>query len=246
MNAPKISIVTVVRNAEQSLEQAILSVINQTYQNIEYIIIDGKSTDGTVNIIKKYEHEISYWVSEHDKGIYDAMNKALKVANGDWLYFLGADDILSSDQIITEMIKYFTNENVVYYGDVLFKTKNLRYKFNLSNWNICYRNISHQSIFYPKLCFRYNDYDLSYKVFADHIYNIKLYGLKRFKFEYINLVVAIYNDGGTSSNTYDINYYNHLPSIVRKFLGLKYAVYVKFRVSIFKYKFGLKSKSSLA
>lgn len=85
----------------------------------------------------------------------------------------------------------------------------------------------------------------SYKVFADHIYNIKLYGLNQFKFKYIGLLVAIYNDAGTSSNTYDTNYYNDLPSIVREFLGFKYAAYVKLRVTIFKYKSTLKSKLSL-
>jgi glycosyltransferase involved in cell wall biosynthesis len=73
MNMPLISIITVVYNSASTLEQTILSVINQTYKNIEYIIIDGGSTDGTVDIIKKYENHLAYWVSEPDKGIYDAM-----------------------------------------------------------------------------------------------------------------------------------------------------------------------------
>ena len=89
---PLISVITVSYNAVSTIEDTILSVINQTYPNIEYIIIDGGSADGTVDIIEKYVDRISYWVSEPDKGIYDAMNKGLKVANGDWAIFMGSDD----------------------------------------------------------------------------------------------------------------------------------------------------------
>ena len=81
-NNPLISVVTVSYNAVLTIEQTILSVINQTYPHIEYIIIDGGSTDGTVDIIKKYANRIAYWVSEPDKGIYDAMNKGIRTAKG--------------------------------------------------------------------------------------------------------------------------------------------------------------------
>ena len=84
-NNPLISVVTVSYNAVLTIEQTILSVINQTYPHIEYIIIDGGSTDGTVDIIKKYANRIAYWVSEPDKGIYDAMNKGVVVATGEWI-----------------------------------------------------------------------------------------------------------------------------------------------------------------
>ena len=91
-NNPKISIITVSFNAVKVIEETIVSVINQTYTNVEYIIIDGGSTDGTVDIIKEYADKISYWVSESDKGIYDAMNKGGIKALGDFLYFLNAGD----------------------------------------------------------------------------------------------------------------------------------------------------------
>jgi len=91
---PLITIITVVYNGEKYLEETIKSVINQTYPNVEYIIIDGGSTDGTLDIIKKYEDYIDYWVSEKDKGIYDAMNKGILVSNGKYLLFLNADDFL--------------------------------------------------------------------------------------------------------------------------------------------------------
>ena len=93
-----LTIITVVFNADKSIENTILSVIEQKKRyknrNIEYIIIDGKSTDNTINIIKKYNQYIDFWISEPDKGIYDAMNKGIDIAKGEYIFFLGADDIL--------------------------------------------------------------------------------------------------------------------------------------------------------
>ena len=93
-NNPLISVVTVSYNAVSTIEQTILSVINQTYPNIEYVIIDGESTDGTVDVIKKYADRITYWVSEPDKGIYDAMNKGMGISTGDFLIFIGGASLL--------------------------------------------------------------------------------------------------------------------------------------------------------
>ena len=92
MNNPKITVVTVCYNAVKDIEKTILSVVNQTYDNIEYIVVDGGSKDGTVNIIQKYEDRITKWISEPDKGIYDAMNKGILMATGDWINFMNAGD----------------------------------------------------------------------------------------------------------------------------------------------------------
>ena len=97
------SIITVTRNAEKVLEQTLLSVMNQTYNNIEYIIIDGASNDGTVEIIKRYESGINYWISEPDNGLYDAMNKGLQAATGDYVWFLNAGDVLQHHNIVAEL-----------------------------------------------------------------------------------------------------------------------------------------------
>ena len=99
---PLITVVTVVFNDEKHLEETILSVINQTYDNVEYIIIDGGSTNDTLNIIKKYEHAIDYWVSENDKGLYDAMNKGIDLATGEFIGFVNADDFLY-ETILSEL-----------------------------------------------------------------------------------------------------------------------------------------------
>lgn len=131
----KISIVTVTYNASTTLEATMLSVFNQTYSCVEYIIIDGGSTDDTINIIGKYADKLSYWVSEPDKGIYDAMNKALKIVTGDFLIFMGADDLFYNNDVIQNVVSQISDIDAVYYGSVLFKgigTKHLG-KFNKIN-----------------------------------------------------------------------------------------------------------------
>ena len=101
---PLITVITVVFNGAATLEKSILSVINQTYDNVEYIIIDGGSTDGTVDIIRQFEYAIDYWVSEPDAGIYDAWNKALVCASGSWICFMGADDYLWDVNVLSDMV----------------------------------------------------------------------------------------------------------------------------------------------
>lgn len=105
---PLITVITVVFNGAQHLEDTIKSVINQTYDNVEYLIVDGGSTDGTQDIIRRYEGQIDYWVSEKDQGIYDAWNKGVKVAKGGWLCFIGAGDFLLPDAL-QEYVRYLSN-----------------------------------------------------------------------------------------------------------------------------------------
>ncbi|WP_419535977.1 glycosyltransferase family 2 protein [Endozoicomonas sp.] len=102
---PMVTIITAVFNGERFIEETILSVINQTYRNIEYIVIDGGSTDSTVNIIKKYENYISYWVSEKDGGISDAFNKGILASSGDYINFQGDGDGFVADDVIERLMK---------------------------------------------------------------------------------------------------------------------------------------------
>ena len=111
INNPKITIVTVTFNAEQYLKKTIESVINQDYKNIEYIIIDGGSTDNTLNIIKQYNKHISYFISEPDNGIYDAMNKAIDIASGEWINFMNAGDTFCDPLVISNFIAFKIPEN---------------------------------------------------------------------------------------------------------------------------------------
>ena len=105
---PLVSIITVSYNAEKTIEQTILSVLNQTYTNIEYIIIDGKSTDGTNEIIQKYKDKIAYYVSEKDSGIYNAMNKGIKAANGLLIGIVNSDDFYELDAVEINVKHYLS------------------------------------------------------------------------------------------------------------------------------------------
>jgi len=117
---PKVTVVTVTYNAEQYLEQTIKSVIEQDYSNIEYIIIDGGSTDRTLEIIKKYEKYLAYWVSEPDDGIFYAMNKGIEVATGDWINFLNAGDTYVNKNILSKVISQTEGET-----DIILSHTNL-------------------------------------------------------------------------------------------------------------------------
>ena len=184
MEYPKISVVTVVFNDHLHIEQTLLSVLNQTYDNIEYIVIDGGSTDGTVSIIKKYEKRLAYWISEPDKGVYDAMNKAISHVTGTYVSFMNSGDSFYSNVTISEV---FTNGNQlnmdVIYGDVYMKyttVKSFIRRYDNINPSSVSRNLCHQATFTKSSHLKKYGFDMSYKIAAD-----------------MNLFTIIYNNGGT-------------------------------------------------
>jgi glycosyltransferase involved in cell wall biosynthesis len=212
---PLISVITVVFNGEKHLKETIKSVLNQTYDNVEYIIIDGGSTDRTLDIISEYNEQIDYWVSEPDVGIYDAMNKAAKIAYGDWLLFIGADDVLYD--CLASTIPFFKSGNFIYYGNVKLRSNNLIYdgKFNLLK--LLRKNIPHQAIFYPRSVFLNHAFDLKYYLMADYHLNLLLYTGNYYNFQFINVIISDYNDiSGQSSKRVDINFRKDKPIIIRK------------------------------
>ena len=166
----KVTIITVSYNAVNTIEETILSVINQTYPNIEYIIIDGGSTDGTVDIIKKYSNYISYWVSESDKGIYDAMNKGAFKATGKFIQFLNAGDWLYDNNVLTNIFNNKNYENVdVIYGDMIIRRLDGKFYASAQDLSL-FKNdfpLFHPSTFVSKSTFLKYKFDISYRISAD-------------------------------------------------------------------------------
>ena len=148
---PLITVITVVFNGAAYLEDTIKSVINQTYDNVEYVIVDGGSTDGSVGIIKKYEGLIDYWVSEKDGGIYDAMNKGVKVSTSDWVNLLNSGDVFNSILLLSGCVKYLCDKSLIFYSDTIFYRyyNNIKYYKRIKcDHNL--KNIIHQSCIYNR------------------------------------------------------------------------------------------------
>jgi glycosyltransferase involved in cell wall biosynthesis len=222
---PRISIVTVVFNGASTLESTILSVVNQDFKDIEYVIIDGGSKDGTLDIIKKYEDKISLWISEPDKGIYDAMNKGMMNVNGDWLLFLGCDDLLLN--VVHEMDPMLNNHNAVYYGNSFFNRERLIYDGPFDSFKLSKRNICHQAIFYPKKVYKNREYDLKYKLLADYNYNIICYGDSSLEFIYMPFLISVFNQYGSVNQSIDKVFMDDKYKIISLHLSKIFSIYIK-------------------
>lgn len=202
---PKISVVTVCYNAVKEIEKTILSVLNQTYPNIEYIVIDGGSTDGTVDVIKKYVDRLAYWVSEPDKGIYDAMNKGIKVATGEWIGFLNAGDWYYKDDSLDNMInKHHNNRAGVIYGYLIHHFPYgdfVRKHIPLENFNRC-MPIGHPATIVRLSLIKEKGFNLKYKIAGDYDMLYSLY-LKGHEFESVPVLITVFDSyGGVSNNAY--------------------------------------------
>lgn len=225
---PKLSVITIVYNNVKDIERTILSVLNQSYPNIEYIIIDGGSTDGTVEVIKKYEDKISKCVSEKDKGIYDAMNKGLKLATGDYVLFMNSGDEIYDSLTVKKVFATSPNADI-YYGetemyDESWKSLGKRRhqipdKFTWRSFKYG-MNVSHQAIYIKKSITV--PYDMNYELSADIDWIIKA-AKKAKTIVKVEGYVAKYLVGGMSKKRhrqslrerFDIfsHYYGFLPNL---------------------------------
>ncbi|GHV57562.1 hypothetical protein AGMMS49579_23600 [Spirochaetia bacterium] len=195
-NMPLITVVTVVCNGENILEETILSVINQTYTNIEYIIIDGASTDRTLDIIRKYEDRIDYWMSEPDEGIYNAMNKGIDLATGDWINFMNSGDVLYGQSTVEELVSN-TNRYDIVYGDTI--KSNGKYekarKLIIMNFGMCF---CHQSCIVRAAIMKEQCFNLKYRIGADYYFFLWC-RLNNKNFFYLAKPISIYDINGFSA-----------------------------------------------
>lgn len=189
---PFISIITVVRNGEKTLEACIQSVIDQSYEGVEFIVIDGGSTDGTLDILRRYDNKITFWVSESDSGIYDAMNKGTRHVNGERILFLGSDDTLSAD--LRTVAPLLIRADTIYYGDAYWRGRQRLYDGCFTTAKLARTNICHQAVFYPRTVFKKYAFNLRYSLQADWELNMRCFSDPEFRFQYIPVQVAIYND----------------------------------------------------
>ncbi|KAA8484632.1 glycosyltransferase involved in cell wall biosynthesis [Arcticibacter tournemirensis] len=222
---PKVSIITVTLNAEKYIERCINTVLSQSYPNIEHVILDGNSKDNTPAILKRYTNKIAFWKSELDNGVYNAMNKAVTYATGDWILFIGADDILFPG--FSEMAYKLKDENTIYYGNHKWRNSFNGQKFD--SYQLTKENVCHQSIFYPRAVFDKYQYNEKYRSRADHVLNMQCWGDNRFRKRYYPIVISDYSEGGFSAQNRDFLYYEDKPYLIRKHLGVICFLRYKYR-----------------
>lgn len=196
-------------------------MINQDYGSKEIIVIDGGSKDHTVDIIEQHKDHIAYWISEKDKGIYDAMNKGIKASSGEWLYFLGSDDQLLDNALnrISLFLQYPDYHFV--YGNVFFKHSNARHGRVYNNRLLAERVICHQAVFTHQSLFeRYGHFDSNMKSNADYAFMLKAFGDDPGKNKYSDVDIALYNEKGFSDNHIDLLFLIRKRSLCKRYLGV--------------------------
>lgn len=199
---PLVSIITVTYNAVLTIENTILSVINQNFKDFEYIVIDGGSSDGTIEIIKKYQDKISYWLSEPDNGIYYAMNKGISIANGDWVNFMNAGDGFYNNDVLNKVFSISRTSDVLYGDNMLMYNwgKIILAPDLLSKTNIK-MVFGHQTVFMKrKILYKYR-FDCKYKIAADYDLFYRVYK-DGYNFEYMSFCISNFsaNDGVSTNN----------------------------------------------
>jgi len=230
---PLISVITVVLNGEKYLEEAILSVVKQTYDNVEYIIIDGGSTDKTIDIIRKYEHLIDYWISEKDNGLYNAMNKGIALSRGEFIGFVGSDDYLHLDTL--EKLAKVAKKQIIDFtvGPVNMIKKNgqlLEKALVLPNFleknRFIFNMATHHLSFYvnKKIINEVGIFDENFKIRSDYDMTISIMSISKKYYSFFDSVGA-FREGGISGSykSYFETFYilrKHGVSIFRSILNI--------------------------
>lgn len=201
----KVSIITVTYNAGKYLEKTLLSILSQSYSNIELIVIDGNSTDGTLEVLKKYQNQLAY-ISEPDSGIYDAMNKGVALATGDIVGILNSDDVLYENDTIEKIVKSFSLDIDCIYGNVVIVNKldQIVRKYNSSNFILSDFEFGHMpphpSFYVRKNLFQnFGFYNTSFKISADFDLLLRYLYIHKIKSKFLNQNIVKMRDGGVSS-----------------------------------------------
>lgn len=202
----KVSIITVCYNSARTLQETIESVLTQSYQNIEYIIIDGNSTDETPAILTQYQNRIAHIVSEPDKGLYDAMNKGIALSTGEVIGILNSDDVLAHSGVIADLVNAFDFQTDAICSDVhIFKDKkeNVVRKYRSTRWKPWMFRIGHQpphpGFFVRKTCYeKYGSFDLQFKRAADFELLLRFIGVHKINTKFLPYTSVLMRSGGSS------------------------------------------------
>lgn len=207
MKKYKISVVTVCYQAVSIIEKTIQSVVCQDYPNIEYIIVDGGSNDGTVEIIQKYTTKITKWISEPDNGIYDAMNKGVKMATGDWIIFLNAGDFYHSSNVFSLFLKEIYEDTIIAYGLIHYFTPEKEYDMEyIPIEKMKYLDpIPHPAAMTRLSYHKEHLFDVSFRSSGDYDFFYKAYFYDTVKFQFIPMIMTDYdNSKGISKDNKDL------------------------------------------
>ncbi|WDF47292.1 glycosyltransferase family 2 protein [Chryseobacterium sp. KACC 21268] len=202
----KISIITVAYNNRFGLEETIKSVTTQDFKDFEFIVIDGNSNDGSKELLENYSAQIDYWVSEPDKGIYNAMNKGIRKASGEYLIFMNSGDRFSAPDILSKIIPHFNGEDIVY-GNAYYELENRKkyeYKIpaKITIGSLIKEPICHQSAFFRKELFeKYGLYDENNKIASDWTFMMDIFVHHNISQKYINEFISIFEKIGISTTS---------------------------------------------
>lgn len=243
----KISVITISKNANEVIERTLWSVVNQTYPNLEYIVIDGDSKDGTQNTVARFDSLIDVYVSEPDTGIYNAMNKGVRHATGDWVLFVNAGDMLVASNVLAIWAQYLGGSNSdICFGRIIW---NSEADLNISvsdhayfnrQWYFLSDNFPHPATFYRKNSFdSIGWFDERFSIMADYELNLRAIIKCKFDFIYYPIITSIFYSGGISNSFISMDkvtqqndtirqmYFNKLYQYVYK----KWNILFRFRLS---------------
>lgn len=223
-----VSVVIAAYNAAETLQRCLDSIYNQKFQSVEIIIMDGQSTDDTVDILIQNSHKIYYWRSEKDGGIYYALNKGLDYITGNWVIFLGADDELLPD--FSEMVKELKEPSSIYYGNVLYKED--KCGGYISPYKMAKIGMQHQAMFYSASIFKKYRYDPKYSISADSVLNMTCRSDKSIKFIFKDYIVSRFNHTGISARQTDTLLKKNMSRLILKHFG--FLIWFRYMIRIFK------------
>ena len=227
---PLISIIIATWNMASELEECLTTILSMPFQDFEIIVVDGASKDTTSEVLRHYSHNIADWISEPDAGVYDALNKGITMAKGDFLYFLGADDRLLNN--LERVAPYLKDQCTIYYGDVILGRSRKLYDGFFSLYKLARTNICHQGIFYPKRVFNTYTFSLKYPIQADWELNMRLLGKSLYRSKYINIPISQFGEDGLSSTLEDHAFNRDYLQIIKDNFPLQIYIYRRIVINI--------------